>query len=198
MIKKQFGLISLATRRLGVILVIVLLFIADIPCVLNRVFGAAISVVSDSKGDHRFLNFKLTPDNTVLDLKQDAVPEFFTRFFKKGGSTDFFDGAFLVKVPRKKFPILSVNSSQYVSIIMPATDRDNSQKDKFIAEKKAVFDRIVNMVKSGSGEVEVIIDLNKGVLINDEDPTRLKIDGTEVYLRDINGRYINHSGPYNE
>ncbi|GEM_PF-4954029 len=191
MIKKQLVFV------LGLV-ISVFLFITDIPCVLTRVFGASISVVSDNKGEHRFLNFKLTPDNTVLDLKHDALPEFFTRFFKKSAAGDFFSGSFVVKVPRKKFPIPSINSSQYITIIMPGTNSDNIQKDKFIAEKKALFDRIVNMVNSGSGEVEVVIDLNRGVLIKDNDPTLLKIDGTEVYLRDINGRYIGHSGLYNE
>lgn len=174
---------------------------ADVPCLLTQAFPsnkATISVVNDNRGEHLFLNFKLNPDNTILNLTPSLLPEFFLRFFKKGGNNDFLNGFFVIKVPRKKFPIASINSSQYISVIMPETNRDNPQKDKFIAEKKALFDRIVNMVNSGSGEVEVVIDLNRGVLIKNNDPTLLKIDGAEVYFRDINGRYINHSGLYNE
>lgn len=194
MIKKQlilsFGLV-----------ISVFLFLVDIPCVLTRAFSsgrATISVVSDNKGEYRFLNFKLTPANTVLNLQPEMLPDFLARFFKKSINNDFFDGFFVIKIPRKKFPISSINSSQNISVIMRGTNKDNPQKDKFIAEKKELFDRIVNMVNSGVGEVEVVIDLNRGVLIKDDDPTLLKIDGTEVYFRELNGRYINHSGLYNE
>ncbi len=177
------------------------LFIADISCLLTRAFSsgsAKISVVSDNKGEYRFLNFKLTPDNTVLNPNLEAIPKFLAFLFKANGNNKVVNGFFEIHVPRRKFPILSINSSQYISLRMPETDSTVLQKDKFIAEKQALFDRIINMVNSGVGEVEVVIDLNRCVLIKNSDPALLKIEGSQVYFRDVNGRYINHSGFYNE
>lgn len=179
----------------------VFLLIADVPCLLTRAFcsgRATISVVSDNKGEYRFLNFKLTPDNTVLNPNLEAIPKFLSFLFKANNKNKVVNGFFVIHVPRKKFPILSINSSQYISLIMPETDSNVFQKDKFIAEKQELFDRIINMVNSGVGEVEVIIDLNRCVLVKDNDPALLKIDGSQVYFREIHGRYINHSGFYNE
>lgn len=183
------------------LVVLAFLFIAEIPCVLTRAFSstsATISVISDNKGEYRFLNFKLTPDNTVLNLKSDLLPDFLYFFLKKSSNNDFLNGSFVIYIPRREFPIPSISSTQYISVIMPVTDIHNPNKDKLIAEKKALFNRIVNMVNSGTGEVEVVIDLNRCVLIKDGNPALLKIDGAHVYFRDVNGRYINYSGLYNE
>lgn len=188
-------------QLISILAVIAFLFITDIPCVLTRAFSssrATISVISDNKGEYRFLNLKLTPDNTVLILKPDLLPDFLSVFFKKGSKYDFLNGSFVINIPRRKFPIPSINNTQYISVIMPETDIYNPNKDKFIAEKKALFESIINMVNSGTGEVEIVIDLNRSVLIKDNDPSLLKIDGARVYFRDVNGRYINHSGFYKE
>lgn len=189
-------------KHLILILAAIVFFsIVDMPWVLTRALSsgrATISIVSDKNGEYRFLSFKLTPDNTVFDIQPDILPGFLSFLMKKGNRGDFLDGYFVIHIPRNKFPIQSLSSPAYISVIMPQTNSDNPQKDKLIAEKKALFDRIVNMVNSGTGEVDIVIDLNRGVLLKNNDPASLKIESSQVFFRNVNGKYINHPGLYNE
>lgn len=157
---------------------------------------ARIFLFSDKYSDYCFMNFTLTPDNTLLILKSDFIPDFLYSFLKNFITPEFSDGFFTLYIPRNKFPIPAGNNNQYISIIMPKTSSDNPQKNKFVAEKKALFDKIVNMVDSGSGQVEIVLDLSQYYMrLKKKEPFILKLEGSIAYFREINGRYIAHDKP---
>ncbi len=179
--------------------ILVFLFTTYISYVLTQQYSskeARIFVFSDKYTDYCFMNFTLTPDNTVLILKSDFLPDFLFSFLKKFITPEFLDGFFTIYIPRNKFPILAGNNNQYISIIMPKTNSDILQKNKFVAKKKALFDKIVNMVNSGCGQVEIVLDLSQYYMrVKEKVPFILKLEGSIVYFREVNGMYIDHVEP---
>lgn len=143
------------------------------------------------------MTFTLTPSNTSLNIKPDYVPDFLKFLSKKRQQGDFVDGFFLVYVPRGKFPLRARNYTKFITLIMPKTE-ENEQKNQFVAEKKALFDKITQMVNSGTGSVEVILDLNKYVQIVKKEPHIVELEDSVVYFRDVNGQYIGHTNAVTE
>lgn len=154
--------------------------------------GADVYITKGKYWDYYHIKFTLTPENTLLMLKG---------YDKYGPSKyEFEDGMFQVFIPKDKFPIPAPNCKEYIILRMPMTISD-SNKDKFVAEKKVIFDKIKEMKESGKGQVEVVIQLNNSdadIKIKSKDPLALELEGCNVWFREAHGRYIDYVGELNE
>lgn len=151
--------------------------------------GADVHIVKGKYWDYYHIKFTLTSENTLLALKS---------YDKYGPSKyEFEDGMFQVFIPKDKFPIPAPNCKEYIILRMPMTLSDNPSKDKFIAEKRVIFNKIKEMKESGKGQVEVVIQLNdngEDIKIKSKDPLALELEGCNVWFRDAHGRYIDYVG----
>ena len=152
--------------------------------------NTAIYTAKGKYWDYYHIKFTLTPDNTLLTLKG---------YYKYGPSKyEFEDGMFQVFIPKNKFPIPAPNCKEYIILRMPGTLDDSPHKEQYVAEKKALFDRIKEMKESGKGQVDVVIQLNEsnfGIKVKSKNPLKVEIEGANVFFRDAHGRYIDYVGP---
>ncbi|MCG2713761.1 MAG: hypothetical protein L6308_02810 [Candidatus Omnitrophica bacterium] len=150
--------------------------------------AADVYIAKGKYWDYYHIKFTLTPKNILLVLKG---------YDKYGPSKyEFEDGMFQVFIPKDKFPISAPNCKEYIILRMLMTIGDLN-KDKFIAEKKVIFNKIKEMKESGKGQVEVIIQLNNSdadIQIKSKDPLALELEGCNVWFRDAHGRYIDYVG----
>lgn len=136
--------------------------------------------------DYYHIKFTLTPDNTLLELKG----------YNKYGTSkyEFSDGLFEIFIPKDKFPILAPNCREYIILRMPMTMDNVSQKEKFIVEKKALFDRIKKMRETKAGNIDVVIELNPYIMVKNKNPLTIELTECNVFFRDSGGRYIDYVG----
>lgn len=136
--------------------------------------------------DYYHIKFTLTPDNTLLKLKG---------YDKYGTSKyEFSDGLFEIFIPKDKFPIPAPNCREYIILRMPMTMDDVSQKEKYIAEKKSLFEKIKNMKEAKSGNIDVVIELNPYITVKNKNPLTIELTGSNVFFREAGGCYINYVG----
>ncbi len=136
--------------------------------------------------DYYHIKFTLTPDNTLLELKG---------YDKYGISKyEFSDGLFEIFIPKDKFPIPALNCKQYIILRMPMTLGEISQKGKYIAEKKSLFDRIKKMKETKTGNIDVVIELNPYIIVKNKNPLIVELEGCNVFFREAGGRYIDYVG----
>ena len=141
-------------------------------------------------GDYYHIKYTLTPENMLLTLKG---------YYKYGPSVyDFNDGCFQVFIPKNKFPIPAPNSKGYIILRMPSTTSYNPNKDKLIAEKRVLYDRIKEMKESGKGVITVVIELNPVIVIKNKEPLEVELEGANVFFREAYGKYIDYVGPLKE
>jgi hypothetical protein len=77
---------------------------------------------------------------------------------------------------------------------MPMTLGDVTNKEEYIAEKKALFDRIKQMKEAKKGNIDVVIELNPYIVIKIKEPLSIELTECNVFFRDAGGRYINYVG----
>jgi len=151
--------------------------------------NAMIYTAKGKYWNYYHIKFTLTPDNTLLTLKD---------YYKYGPSKyEFADGGFQIFIPKNKFPILAPNCKGYIILRMPGTLDDIPHKEQYIAEKKTLFDRIKEMKESGKGQVDVVVQLNEsdfGIKVISKNPLKVEVEGTNVFFRDSHGRYIDYVG----
>jgi len=136
--------------------------------------------------DYYHIKFTLTPDNTLLELNG---------YDKYGASKyEFSNGLFEIFIPKDKFLIPAPNCREYIILRMPMTMDDVSQKEKFIAEKKYLFDRIKKMKEINSGKIDVVIELNPYIMVKSKEPLSIELTECNVFFRDAGGRYIDYVG----
>jgi hypothetical protein len=136
--------------------------------------------------DYYHIRFTLTPDNTLLELKG---------YDKYGPSKyEFSDGQFEIFVTKDKFPIPAPKCSGYIILRMSMTLDDVANKEKYIAEKKSLFDRIKKMKETKSGNIDVVIELNPYIMVKSKEPLIIELTECNVFFRNAGGRYINYVG----
>lgn len=136
--------------------------------------------------DYYHIKFTLTPDNTLLELKG----------YNKYGPSQykFSDGQFEIFIPKDKFPIPAPKCSGYIILRMSMTLGALANKEKYIAEKKLLFDRIKKMKEAKSGNIDVVIELNPYIMVKSKEPLSIELTECNVFFRDAGGRYIDYVG----
>ncbi|MDD3295795.1 MAG: hypothetical protein PHU64_00360 [Candidatus Omnitrophica bacterium] len=151
--------------------------------------------VSTHRGiDYYHMKYTLTPDNVELTLPT---------YHKYGPSEYFFEyGNFQLFIPKEKFPISAPNCNTHIILRMPMTMGDvfakryyTSEQERYIAEKRAVYDKIKQIKESGRGELEVVVELNPYVKVKQEEPLEVELEWCNVFFRDAYGQYIDYVGP---
>jgi hypothetical protein len=135
------------------------------------------------------LEFQLTPENTVLPDDDKLILNGYSRSprnYRFGildeKSSNFKCGQFSVFIPVGLFP-LSKEKGGFMKLRMAQTLACEGRANKLIKEKQDLFFRIKEMVKSGSGIVEVVVELPP--------PGYLK---RNIDFRSAKGKYIDYVG----
>lgn len=133
--------------------------------------------------------FKLTPENTVLPDNYRLTMKGYSRNptnyrfdILDEKSSNFKCGQFEVFIPIDLFP-LSKENGGFMILRMAQTLTCEGRANKFIKEKQDLFFKIKEMVKSGNGFVEVVVELPP--------PGHLK---RNVDFRSTRSRYIDYVG----
>ncbi len=133
------------------------------------------------------LKFRLTPENTVLANDEKLIRKGYSRnptnyrFNILDEQSDNFNcGQFQVFIPVDLFP-LSKEKRGFIILRMSQTLSCEGRTNKFIRGKQDLYFRIKEMVESGVGVVEVIVELPRYLERN-------------IYFRAARGRYIDYVG----
>ena len=133
------------------------------------------------------LKFRLTPENTVLANDEKLIRKGYSRnptnyrFNILDEQSDNFNcGQFEVFIPVDLFP-LSKEKRGFMILRMAQTLSCEGRANKFIRGKQDLYFRIKEMVESGVGVVEVIVELPRYLERN-------------IYFRAARGRYIDYVG----
>ena len=135
------------------------------------------------------LKFRLTPENTVLANDEKLIRKGYSRnptnyrFNILDEQSDNFNcGQFEVFIPVDLFP-LSKEKRGFMILRMAQTLSCEGRTNKFIRGKQDLYFRIKEMVESGIGVVEVIVELPP--------PGYLE---RNIFFRAARGRYIDYVG----
>tara|TARA_Y100000031_G_C8083455_1_gene320759 strand:+ start:137 stop:739 length:603 start_codon:yes stop_codon:yes gene_type:complete len=151
--------------------------------------------VSRHKGiDYYHIKYTLTSENIALTL---------STYHKYGPSEYFFEyGNFQLFIPKEKFPIPAPNCNTHIILRMPMTMGDvfadkyhTPEEEQYIAEKKAIYDKIKEIKESGKGELDVVVELNPYVKVKQDEPLEVELEWCNVLFRDAYGQYIDYVGP---
>ncbi len=158
---------------------------SNIACSAEPVLVADVSSVNVSKekySDYYHIRYALTPDNASLNLG--ARPNVFENE----------NGQFDIYLNKSQFPIAAPMCERTIILRMPGTNPSGDQVKQSINEKKALFERIQTMLNTGSGSVEVVIELNPYVEKIRSNSLTLELTQCNVFFRQARNHYVDNLG----
>lgn len=177
-------MITKTYRSFGLTVVLVSLLVST--CSLANGLPS-IHVSKGKYSDYYHISFRLTPDNSTINLKTGEGDR----------SYGFVDenGQFEVYIDRNAFPVDAPNCKNDIILRMPATNPFGSEAEKSISEKRQLYNQIKNMIDNKQGELDVVIELNPYVKKVSDNPLKLELTQCNVFFRHARNHYINYIGP---
>ena len=140
--------------------------------------------------------FTLTSTNSCI-----SRPPGYKNLKFREGDVETFDpsGLFEAYIRVSDFPVPAPGcDGGWIILRMAATSSDVSDADAKIAAKRELWDRLQKMYASGSGSIEVVIELNPYVRVLDASIPKLELDYCNVFFRQAYGAYVPYTGPLSE
>ena len=139
---------------------------------------------------YKHIKLTLTSDNIVLSNDPEVVkklslsrtPQDYRQNILDENSENFKTGQFQVYMPVNLYP-LNPDTKGYMILRMPSTLSKKPMAKEYIAQKQALYFKIVEMMAEKKGEVEVVLELSESGPRN-------------LFFRDAGGKYINYVGQY--
>jgi hypothetical protein len=160
--------------------------------VVCRAESTIISKDVASGRTYYHLLFTLTPTNSSL-----VVPIAYTnecyRIERTAACDDY--GGFEVYIRASSFPVPTPGcNGGWIILRMGETDYGGSYADDKIDAKKELWKRLQKMYETGTGAVDVVIELNPYVRVNDASVPKLELEYCNVFFRQAYGEYIPYVG----
>jgi len=105
------------------------------------------------------------------------------------------EGQFEIFVRKEAFGLPAPKCARYIIVRMPATDPSTRDATDKLKRKRALFDAIERLKRSGGSALDVAIELNPYVHVVSRDPLRLQLTQCNVFFRQAAGSYVDHVGP---
>src|SRR4051812_5816858 len=142
------------------------------------------------------IQFTLTPTNSSI-----SRPPGYEDLKFRHTDAETFDpsGLFEAYIRASAFPVSAPGcDGGWIILRMAATPSNVSDVDTKIAAKKQLWDRLQKMQASGSGSINVVIELNPYVRVLDASLPKLELDYCNVFFRQAYGAYVPYTGPLRE
>jgi hypothetical protein len=153
----------------------------------------SISADTYSGRTYYHLLFTLTPHNSSL-----VVPPAYKDPITRTNDISTFDagGIFEIFIRASEFPVPSPGcNGGWIILRMPDTSYDDSGLAAKVATKREIWNRLEKMYTSGSGSVEVAIELNPYVRVLDDAIPKVELLYCNVFFRQAFGTYVPYVGP---
>ena len=151
-----------------------------------------IHVASGKYQDYYHFRFEFTPVNCELTVPFTERKQKYTDSneytFSEGGQFEIF-------IRKTMFPVSAPHADwEFLILRMPWTSLSNAHANRFISEKRKLFDRIQKMKTKGKGNVEVTVELNPYVTVIKKQPLTLELSERNIFFRQAYGQYIDYAG----